>query len=475
VRRLRKLMMRIFAPEFLISDDMKLGEMPGIKTAYSSTANLALPAVIEMVFIALIGVINTAMVGNLGSYAIAAVGLVGQPRMLILSIFTAVSIGVTAIVARSKGAENREDANLCLVQALGLSLLLSAVVAFIAHMAAVPLMYLAGAAEDTVGPASSYFRTICLALPFQAFSLTVSAAQRGIGQTKLTLKINLTANIVNIFLNFLLIEGRFGLPRLEVTGSAVGILVGQFCGFILALQSILKKDAYLTLLIKKAGFLKPDLPMLKNIGHISGGAMLEQLAQRFGFIIFARLVADLGTDVFAAHQIGMQMMSITFTFGDGLSVASTALVGQNIGKKRPDLSIVYGKISQRFASCASCVMFSMILGLRHWFVRLFSDDPFILALSASVIAIQAFFQFIQTSQVVMGGSLRGSGDTKFVAATMLFTVGIIRPGISYLLIYPAKMGIYGAWAGMGVDMTLRLVLLMRRFSTGKWMQHAMSR
>ena len=475
MRAVRKLLIKIFAPESLISDEIKLGDIPGMKTAYGVTANLALPAVVEMVFIALIGVVNTAMVSNLGAYAIAAVGLIGQPRMLILSVFSAVSIGVTAIVARSKGAENREDANICLIQALFFSVLLSVVVAFAAYLMAEPLMYLVGAHEDTIVPSTGYFRIVCLALPFQALSLTISAAQRGIGQTKLTLKINLTANIVNIILNFLLIEGRFGFPRMEVAGSAVGVLVGQLCGLTLALHSILKKNEYLTLRNHRAEFWRPNPPMLKHIGQISSGAMLEQLAQRFGFIIFARLVADLGTDVFAAHQIGMQMMNITFTFGDGLSVASTALVGQNIGKKRPDLSIMYGKTGQRFAFCVSCFMFSFILILRHWFVRLFSDDPYILQLSANIIVIQAFFQFIQTSQVVMGGSLRGAGDTKFVAATMLITVGVIRPGVSYLMIHPLNMGIFGAWIGIGLDMTVRLVLLMRRFSKGKWIQEAMNR
>ena len=457
----------------MITDEQKRGEMPSIKTAYLETATIAFPALIEMVFIALIGVINTMMVSGLGSYAISAVGITAQPRMLILCVFSAMNIGVTAVVSRSKGADMKDDANECLVQALIIAVLLSLVAGALGYIAAEPLMKLAGAADDTIAPATSYFKIICCAVPLQAVSLAISAAQRGIGQTKLTLKINLTANIVNIILNFLLVEGRFGMPRLEVDGSAVGVITGQFCGLILALHSVLRKNTYLSLRNRVSKSLRLNIDMLKNIAQISSGAMLEQLVQRFGFTLFSRLVANLGTDIYAAHQIGSQMLNITFTFGDGLSVASTSLVGQNIGKKRPDLSIVYGKISQRLALCASAVMFFIIFLVRKQFVLLFSDDQYIITLSANIIIIIAFLQFVQTSQVVMAGGLRGSGDTKYVAATMLITVAILRTGISYLMINVAKLGVYGAWIAIGFDMTIRMLLLMRRFTSGKWIHPEM--
>ncbi|MCL1831104.1 MAG: MATE family efflux transporter, partial [Oscillospiraceae bacterium] len=466
---------RLMAPENLIKDNVKLGNIPSSKEAYSLTATLALPALIEMVFIALINVINTMMVGGLGSYAITAVGLTAQPKMLILSVFSAMNIGITAVVSRSKGADMRDDANLCLVQALLFASLLSMVAASIGYMAAEPLMRLAGAGEDTIYFATSYFRVICISVPPQVIALAISAAQRGIGQTKLTLRINLTANLVNILLNFLLIEGRFGLPRLEITGSAIGVLAGQCCGFLLALQSILQKNGYLTIRKRPLSQWKFNMYMLKNISQISSGAMLEQLVQRFGFTLFSRLVADLGTDIYAAHQIGSQLMNLTFTFGDGLSVASTSLVGQNIGKKRPDLSITYGKICQRLAFLASCCMFIIIMLLRKQFVVLFSDEPYILNISLNITLIIAFLQFVQTSQVVMAGGLRGAGDTKFVASTMLLTVGILRPGVAYLMIKVANIGVYGAWVSTGFDMTLRMCLLMRRFTSGRWIENAMQR
>jgi Na+-driven multidrug efflux pump len=164
----------------------------------------------------------------------------------------------------------------------------------------------------------------------------------------------------------------------------------------------------------------------------------------------------------------MQLMNLSFTFADGIAAASTSLVGQNLGKKRPDLSIMYGKIGQRFALLISLCLCAMSILNRFAFPALFSKEASTVAAAAEVIFILGLIQPVQTTQIVMAGSLRGAGDTRFVAITMLLTATLLRPTVSLLFIYGFGWGLPGAWYSIIVDQLIRLVLLYSRFSRGKW-------
>ena len=202
--------------------------------------------------------------------------------------------------------------------------------------------------------------------------------------------------------------------------------------------------------------------------------MFEQIALRFGFFVYARVVADLGTDAFAAHQICAQFLSLSFTFADGVGVAGTSLVGQMMGKKRPDLSTVYGKCSQRLALVISLILASSIAIFREPLVRLFitsSEDanaPAVFAMACQVMLIVALFQPFQMSAVVFSGCLRGAGDNRFVALVMMICVAGIRPLCSCLAVYVFEWGLIGAWLASLIDLNVRLALVWTRFAGGKW-------
>jgi putative MATE family efflux protein len=386
--------------------------------------------------------------------------------MLFMSVFFALNVAVTAIVSRRKGEGNQAEARLCLRQSLLIEVVLAVVMSVLAVVLAGPMMWLAGANADTMRASTEYFELLGMGLAFQVMSGTICAAQRGIGNTRVTMNVNIAANIVNVLFNFLLIEGRFGFPRLEVRGAGIATIIATGVGFALAVFSLLGKDSYLRITLKDSW--KPDKVMLKSIFKITSGSMAEQVAFRVGFFSYARVVAELGTNAFAAHQIAMQLMGLSFTFADGIGAAATSLVGQNLGKKRPDLSIMYGKIGQRMALSIAAVLSIAAFYGRFFFASLFTPDADIIRVTAGLIVILACILPAQTSQLVMAGSLRGAGDTRYVAMTMLVTVALIRPLVSILLIYVFGMGLTGAWLAIVADQLMRLVMLFSRFSRGKW-------
>lgn len=465
---------------FAISSMLKgvniLGELPDTKRAYHDVIAVAAPSVAEMVLMSLIGSVDTMMVGTLGHEAIAAVGLCGQPRMLLLSIFFALNVGVTAIVARRKGEGRQADANRTLRNAVMLVLGLSVLIMIPAFLFSRPLLEFAGAQSDTIDMARSYFDILVYFLPINALTMCICAAQRGVGNTRITMYVNTASNLVNVLFNYLLIGGNLGFPRMEVAGAALATGIGFVVGFIMCLITIVNGRRH-------AGFLhlsrhdnwKPDVETISGIVKVGGNAVLEQVALRIGFFAYAKIVAGLGTMVFAAHQIGAQFLNISFSFGDGIGVAGTALVGQMLGQKRPDKAVIYGKVSQRMALVVALSIAAIVVVFRYPLVELFTQDPQVILLSGQVMLMVALFQPFQTSSVVISGCLRGAGDTKYVAYVMMLCVAVIRPILSLLAVYiiqnhlhMPEWALLGCWAASIVDMTVRLTAVYKRFNSGKW-------
>lgn len=468
---------RLFATEHMIPKEMICGEIPSTKETYQTIWKIALPSVLEMVFMSLIGSFDTMMVGVLGSSAISAVGLPTQPRMMLLAVFFALNIGVTAVVARRKGEGRHADALKSFRSALVVVAFLSLLVTVIGVTFAKPLMRLAGGNESTpyeakvLQDATIYFQIMIASLPFNAVTMCINAAQRGIGNTKITMTINIISNIINVACNFLLISGNLGFPRMEVAGAATASAIGIFVGFILAVYSITgnrRKESFLRVRLRDNW--RIDKEALGSIAKVGGNAMLEQLALRIGFFLYARMVFDLGAEAFASHQICMQFMHISFTVGDGIGIAGTSLVGQMLGKKRRDLAMLFGKASQRIALASSLIMSLCIIPLRYPLVWLFVNEaePHVAALSAQIMIVLACFLPFQTTSVVISGCLRGAGDTKFVARVMMLCVMLLRPAFAALAIYVLNLGLIGAWCGSLIDMIVRVIFVYLRFKQGKW-------
>ena len=456
----------IFSTKNMIKENFIVGKIPSNRDAYGVSLRIALPSVIEMVSLSLIGMVSTAMVGQLGPQAVAAVGLVGQPRMIFMALFFALNVGVTAVISRRKGAGDQISARTCLRQSIMVAAVIGVLMSVPAVLLARPMMQLAGAQYDTIELATSYFRITSMIMPLNALTMTISAAQRGIGNTRVTMVVNIVANIANVIFHFLLIEGRFGFPRLEVDGAAIAVAISSAVGLIMAVWSVVKTDAYL-----KVSFMdswRPDILMLKSIGKIGGNSIVEQMFMRIGFFAYSIIVASLGTAAFAAHVIAMQLMALSFTFADGIAVATTALVGQQLGAERPDLAIMYGKIGQRMAFIISIFLVIFTILTRYWFPTLFTDDQAIIQVTAGILLIMAGMLPIQTSQLVMAGCLRGAGDTKYVAVTMFISVALARPLFSALMVFGLNFGLQGAWLAIIADQSARLIMLYGRFAKGKW-------
>ena len=270
------------------------GELPSDFGLFTGTLKIAWPAMLESFFAALITFADTAMVGTLGSYAIASVGLTAQPRLLCLSFFFAVNIACSALVARKKGAGKREEANQVLLHTLFITAVFSVLIGAAAFIRADSILRFAGSKGDTHAYSVMYFRIIIATLLLQTLTLAINAAQRGVGNTKTAMKNNVVSNGLNIIFNYFLIGGHFGFPALGVKGAAIASVIGFTAGFILALHSVLKPDSFLYVLLRNT---KPcfNRGIFASMYKVASGAFIEQVFLRIGFFLYAVIVAHLGS------------------------------------------------------------------------------------------------------------------------------------------------------------------------------------
>ena len=192
---------------------------------------------------------------------------------------------------------------------------------------------------------------------------------------------------------------------------------------------------------------------------------------RVGFMTTAVLAAKLGTDQFAAYQVGMNILSLGFAFGDGMQVAAVSLIGKSLGQQKLDLAKTYGHACQLIGVVIS-VIFAMVLfvGGRTLNQFFFADES-VIEMGVMIARFVAVIVLFQISQIIYGGCLRGAGDVKYTLVVALISVTIIRPILTWVLTSVFSLGLVGIWLGVLSDQLTRFTLLRIRFHQGKWVEY----
>lgn len=445
---------------------------------YRQALRIAWPAALEGLLISVITSADTMMVGSISPAAIAAVGLTAQPRMILLVLAQSLSIGTTALVARRKGAGDEKGIRACLEQSLFISLLLGALITLIGFFLAEPLMRFSGANEDTFDLSVNYFHIISLGFIFNSIQLCVTAAFRGLGQTRITLVTHMVSNVLNLTFNFLLINGHLGFPRLGVNGAAIATLIGTVCAGLISIWFVMREGSPLRYRPRVPRFDQTTLKALLNVGS---SALAESGFLRLGFVLTNRVIASLGTVTFAAFQVVSQVSSLSFTLCDGVATAGVAMVGQSLGAE-DELRAKRSVSAARHISVAVSIllMVAMFL-LRRDMAALFTQDEAVIQAATAGFLVVIPGLLPQNGRVVYAGCLRGAGDVKYVALIALIGVGILRPALTWLFCFPLDpvfpalfLTATGPWFSFLIDAVVRNFLLARRIRSGVWTRMRLS-
>ncbi|MBR6216155.1 MAG: MATE family efflux transporter [Spirochaetaceae bacterium] len=435
---------------------------------YKNAFNMAWPAVIESFFVAFAGLVDSLMVSRLGAYAVAAVGLTTQPKFLGLALFFAVNIAVSALVARRRGEGNKDDANRILITAIVFIVIAAAAVSTLCLVLADQIILFCGSTPETHGSAVIYFRIIMGCMIFNCIQMGINSAQRGAGNTKITMVTNITSNTINIIMNYMLIEGHCGFPALGIHGAAIATVLGTVVACVMSISSICKAGCFVSIPHIISSRIKPAFQSFKSIVKIGYGIFFEQILMRIGFMLTAIMAAKQGTSARAAHQVGMNIMGLTFSFGDGLQAAAVALIGRSLGENNKEMAKKYGRICMIYGGIIAtvlCLVYYFGAGL---LMGLFFKETEIIATGVSIMRVIIFIVIFQIIQVVYMGCLRGAGDTLYTAVASTISVTIVRTAGSYIFGYMLGFGITGIWCGVLLDQISRFCFASIRYKSGKW-------
>ena len=429
---------------------------------------MAWPAVCESFFIALAGMVDSLMVSSMGASAVAAVGLTTQPKFMGLALFFAMNVSVSALVARRRGEKNQRSANQILLVAILFVIVATVVISSACVMWANEIINFCGSAPETHEPAVIYYRIIMGCMIFNVLSMVINAAQRGSGNTMIAMRTNIVSNVVNIIANYLLIQGHLGFPALGIAGAAIATVFGTVIACIMSFASLFRRDGFVSIYYIMEQQIRPALEPVISIIKLGFSVFIEQILMRVGFMSTAMMAAKMGTNALAAHQVGMNILGLTFSFGDGMQVAAVALIGRSLGEGSPDKAKAYGKTCRMIGLGISCVLAVVYFFGGEWLYHLFFAEQEIVDIGVMIIRIMIIIVLFQVSQVIYMGCLRGAGDTTYTAIASTISVTIIRTSASYFFGFVMGLGMAGIWMGILADQISRFLFASIRFKQGKW-------
>ena len=434
----------------------ELGDRPPTSRGIAA---LALPALGVLAAEPLYLLFDLAVVGRLGALALAGLAIGGLILGLVSSQGTFLSYGTTARSARHFGAGDRPTAVGEGVQATWLALGLGLLIVVVVELAAVPLISAIAGSREISDAALPWLRIAILGAPAILISLAGNGWMRGVQDTVRPLRYVITGFAVSAVLCPVLVYGWAGLPRLELPGSAIANLVGQWLAALLFCRALLAGERTR---------LRPDVTVLRAQAVMGRDLLVRSLAFQACFVSAAAVAARFGAAAVAAHQVVLQLWSFLALVLDSLAIAAQSLVGAALGAGDTGHA---RSVAWRVTvfSTAAAVVLAVVFGVGAPVMpRLFTDDRSVL----DTIGVPWWFMVAQLPVAgivfALDGVLLGAGDAKFMRnATVISALVGFLPLIWLSLLY--GWGLWGIWAGLSTFMVLRLVFVGWRALSGRWL------
>ena len=446
------------ANEQLLAAMLRQEDGPGRAQKLSIVWRFSIPAILAQLTSIMMQYIDTAMVGNLGAGASAAIGVVSTSTWLLNGLCSAVATGFSVQAAQKIGARQERDARHVLKHALVFALCFSGILMAAAIGISGPLPIWLGAGTDIQKNASIYFFIYACSLPaFQLQSLAGSMLQCS-GNMRTPAILDAAMCGLDVVFNLLFIQF-FGVP-----GAALGTALATIVICIAKLWAVCVSSPILNIRRKEpCPFRKAILSHMVRIGLPMG---FEHIAICGAMILSTRIIAPLGTAAMAANSIAVTAESICYMPGYGIANAATTLVGQSIGAGRKTLAKSFSHLS----TLLGCLIMTGA-GILMYFAcplifRMLTPDMQVQQLATDVLRIELFAEPLFAASIVASGALRGAGDSLVPCLLNLASIWGVRLTLSVLLV--GQFGLSGVWVAMCAELCVRGILLVYRQQRFRW-------
>lgn len=414
--------------------------------------------------------IDTFWLGRLGAEAVAAVSLSFPVFFLILSVGTGITMGTTVLVSQSKGMNNQRLVDYSSSQSILVILLISLSLSVLGYFSARPLMTLVGAGPEILEDSIRYFQVSSLGFVFLFMFFTFQSVMRGIGHVWLPMYIVLGTVILNLVLDPLFIFGFGPIPAYGVAGAAWASVLTQGISAIIGLLILFRGKKGIHIRIRD---MFPDLEYVRRLFKIGIPSSMDQSTRAAGLTVMVMLVTSFGSDVVAAYGVGARILSFIIIPALGLSIATTTLVGQNVGAGKIQRAERTGNLSSTIAffslSAAGVLMFIFAPQILAFFVP---NDPKVIRDGATFIRIMAPSFGLMGVQQSMTGVFNGAGFTLASMLISILNLWIIRFPLAYILSHNTSLGSEGIFWAFPISNVLAASTAFIYYKTGKWKEKA---
>ena len=434
---------------------------------------LSVPIIFVSILQSAYQLIDTFWVGRLGTDAIAAVSISFPIIFLIVSLGGGLSISGTILVAQYKGKKDKKAVDHIAGQTLLMVFIVSVILSVFGYFLSPFLVSLMGVESNVFSNAVSYMRISFIGMIFMFTYMVFQSLMRGVGDVKTPMYIVFGTVILNLILDPLFIFGYWFIPALGVAGAAVATIGTQGISAVIGVILLLRGKHQIHLRLNN---LKPDLPLIKKMFRLGAPASIEQSTRSLGMIIMTFLVASFGTLTLAAYGIGGRILSFIILPALGLSMATSTLVGQNIGAGKIKRAEKIAKLS----SLTSFIILTLV-GILFFF---FAEQISAIFIPGELETIQATALFIKIMALTFGfigvqmslnGAFRGSGNTIIPLVLSIIALWILRFPLAYILSKHTSLAELGIWIAFPVANVIAAIITIIWFAKGTWKQKQLTK
>ncbi|MFC7677366.1 MATE family efflux transporter [Paenibacillus sp. GCM10028914] len=428
------------------------------------------PIFIDSVLRMMLGTVDVFMLSRISDKATGAVGLANEIIFFCIMMFGFVGIGTSVAVSQYIGARREKEASRIAALAISINLIFGILISILLVFFGESLLVLMNLDPDQIGIASHYLKIIGGFIWIEALSYAVSSVIRSSGHTKSVMYVTLGVNLIHVVGNYLLIFGNLGFPEMGVTGAAISTVVSRLLG-IFVLFFILYRRVPAP--IRRKDYVTWNGSYVKQIISVGLPAAGEHLAWQSQYLMIMSFVNMISFTALNTHVYVMNVSNYFMALAMAIGAGTEIIVGQMVGA---------GEMKEAYKRLMKSVRISFVLTLaivgtasifRHELVGMFTDDPNIIALGASIFLLSIVLEPGRTFNIVIINSLRAAGDARFPVMMGVISMWGVSVPLAYILGVHLGIGLFGVWIAFTIDEWLRGLIMLLRWKSRAWEKKAL--
>lgn len=428
------------------------------------------PIFIDSVLRMLLGTVDVFMLSRVSDTATGAVGLANEIIFFCILMFGFVGIGTSVAVSQYIGARREQEASRISALAITINLIFGILVSLALVSFGEPLLHLLNLNPEQIGIASHYLKIIGGFIWIEALSYAISSVIRSTGHTKSVMYVTLGVNIIHMTGNYLLIFGNFGFPQWGVTGAAVSTVVSRLLGIIVLIVILYRR---IPAPIQHKDYVTWNRSYVKQIMSIGLPAAGEHLSWQSQYLMIISFVNMIGVTALNTHVYVMNVSNYFMALAMAIGSGTEIIVGQMVGAG--EKKAAYHRLikSVRISFILTLVIVSIASLFRYQMIGMFTNDPDIIAVGATIFLLSIVLEPGRTFNTVVINSLRAAGDARFPVMMGVLSMWGVSVPLAYVLGVHFGFGLLGIWIAFAVDEWLRGIIMLLRWRSRAWEKKAL--